>query len=76
MKRVQPRPAELYQVTDRLSGLYVEMSKTANGEEKKKLLAMANRLPSYLLETDRTIPAEWKKTLQARVAAIKPLLGN
>lgn len=76
LKRVQPRPSELYQVTDRLSGLYVEMSKTANGEDKKKLLSMANRLPSYLLETDRNIPAEWKKTLQARVAAIKPLLGN
>ena len=76
LKRVQPRPAELYQVTDRLSGLYIEMSKTAGAEEKKMLLAMAYRLPSYLLETDKAMPAEWRKTLQARVATIKPLMGS
>jgi len=76
LKRVQPRPAELYQVTDRLSGLYVEMSKSATGEDKKKLLSMAYRLPSYLLETDKNIPDEWKKRLQSRVTAIKPYLGS
>jgi tetratricopeptide (TPR) repeat protein len=76
LKRVQPRPVELYQVTDRLSGLYIEWSKTVGADEKKKLLAMAYRLPSYLLETDRSMPAEWRKTLEARVATIKPLSGS
>jgi tetratricopeptide (TPR) repeat protein len=74
LKRVEPRPAELYEVTDRICGLALSVGVAA--PETKKVLAGSLRLPIYLLETDPNMPAEWKNRLSRRVDEIKRRLAG
>jgi hypothetical protein len=74
LKRVQPRPVELYEVADRICRLAL----AARGEpqEVKKQLSAALRLPAFLLETDATMPAAWRTTFGKRMDEIKRRLAG
>jgi outer membrane protein assembly factor BamD (BamD/ComL family) len=74
LKRVQPRPVELYEVTDRICRL--ALSPSFAGPESKKILAGALRLPVYLVETDGAMPAAWKQMMTRRIDEIKRRLGS
>ncbi|MBY0589349.1 hypothetical protein K2X85_19410 [bacterium] len=69
LKRVQPRPVELYEVTDRICRLALALPRT--NPEAKKLLGSALRLPAYLLETDTNMPADWRSKLTKRVQELQ-----
>ncbi len=74
LKRAQPRPVELYEVTDRICRL--ALSPSLAGGDSKKMLAGALRLPVYLVETDTGMPASWKQTMTKRIDEIKRRLGT
>jgi hypothetical protein len=60
-------------VTDRICRL--ALSPSLAGEDSKKILAGALRLPVYLIETDAGMPASWKQTMTRRIDEIKRRLG-
>jgi outer membrane protein assembly factor BamD (BamD/ComL family) len=76
LKRVEPRPIELYDATERLSDAYIKASKNLPGEQRKQALRLAYRFPVYLLETDVAMPADWRERFQKKAEEILSMLGT
>lgn len=72
MKQGRPRPAEFYEAVDRLIATFLKVS----GPDREKRLREGEYLASFLLQTDTSLPDEWRPIFEKHARELKGALGS